>query len=66
MAKACTVIDIGWRNEWKEEKVYTEINKLMNDYMLRAKMSKSGQESVDGKGNSRCAQLISDLYNAKA
>lgn len=66
MVEAGTIINLGWGNEWGEKKVHTKINKLINNYALRIKMSKSGQELVDGKGNSRCAQLISDLYNAKA
>lgn len=66
MVEAGTIINLGWRNKWKTGNFCKEMNKLINNHLLRVKMGKSGQKLVDGKGNSRCAQLISDLYNAKA
>lgn len=58
MAKAGTVIDIGWGNEWQGERLCNEINELMNNYSVRAKMSKLGQELVDGKGSLRASEII--------
>jgi len=58
MAKVGTVIDMGWGSEFNEENFYKKISGLMKDYMLRTKMSKLGQELVDGKGTSRCTEVI--------
>lgn len=64
MAEAGTLIDIGWGNKWKEERLYKEASKLMGDCILRIKMSKSGQKLVDGKGISMCVQVILSLYSS--
>lgn len=58
MAKIGTIIDMGWGNEWKEERLYKEASELINSHLLRVKMSKSGQELVDGKGSLNCAKEI--------
>lgn len=58
IAEAGTLIDIGWGDEWEEENFYKEISELINSYLLRKKMSKSGQELVDGKGCQRAARNI--------
>ena len=58
MAKTGTIIDVGWGNEWKEERLYKEANELINSHLLRVKMSKSGQELVGGKGSLNCAKEI--------
>jgi len=39
------------------------IKKLMNDYGLRKKMSRKGQELVDGKGIDRVVEIIFDKLN---
>lgn len=58
MAEAGTLVNMGWGNEWKEEKLYREINNLVNNYMARKKMSRSGQQLVDGKGCLRIVKII--------
>lgn len=58
MAEACTIIEMGWGNKLEEGKFYKEINKLIDNYLLRKKMSKLGQELVDRKGSWRVCKVI--------
>lgn len=58
MDKTGTIIDMGWGNEWKEERLYKKVSELINSHLLRAKMSKPGQELVDGKGSLNCVKEI--------
>ncbi len=57
MAEACTIIDMGWGSKLAEESFFQKIDKLMNGYMLRKEMSKSGQALVDGKGTWRLSKV---------
>ena len=65
MVKSRTVISLGWENEWEEEEVHTKINKLINNYALRIKMSKSGQELVNGKGSQKVSEIILREFREK-
>jgi len=58
MVKAGILIDIGWGNKWKEERLYKEASKLIEDCILRIKMSKLAQELVDGKGCQKMSEII--------
>lgn len=63
MAKTDTVIDIGWRNQWKRERFYGETNELINNHLLRQKMSKMGQDLVNGGGAERASKKIIETFN---
>jgi len=65
VAEVSVLIDISWGHRWRGEKFYKATNELINNYLLRAKVSKVGQELVDGKGSPRCAQEILDLYSSE-
>jgi len=65
VAEVSLLIDMSWGHKWREEKFYKATNELINNYLLRAKVSKVGQELVDGKGSPRCAQEILDLYSSE-
>lgn len=58
MAEAGTVINMGWGNNWTEKKFYEKIDELIDNHMLRRRVSKLGQELVDKKGSQRAAKSI--------
>ncbi len=58
MAEVGTLINMGWRNNWTKEKFYEKIDKLIDNHILRRRLSKSGQELVDKKGSQRVAKSI--------
>jgi len=65
MAKAGTIIDMGWGNKLKEESFYQKLNGLINNYPLRKRMSKLEQELVDGKGSQRVSEIILRQFREK-
>ncbi|WP_408955693.1 UDP-2,4-diacetamido-2,4,6-trideoxy-beta-L-altropyranose hydrolase [Natroniella sp. ANB-PHB2] len=58
MAEEGLIINLGFWDESKEEKLIDNLTNLINNLNLRYKMSKKGQEIVDGKGAERCAEEI--------
>lgn len=58
MAEAGTLINMGWGNNWTEKKFYEKIGELIDNHILRRRLSKSGQELVDKKGNQRAVKSI--------
>ena len=60
MDREGVVINLGFGDLVSEEEVKKTINKLINDFSLRKRMSDKGQSLVDGQGASRVAQFILD------
>lgn len=58
MAETGTLINMGWGNNWGEERFYKKINELIDNHVLRRRVSKLGQELVDGKGSQRVSAVI--------
>ena len=58
MSEIGTLINMRRGNKWQEEKFYREINELIDNYILKVKMSRLGQELVDGKGAIRASKII--------
>ena len=64
-AKYGNLINMGDGNKLDDETLLKTIKKLMNDYGLRKKMSKKGQELVDGNGIDRIVETIFDKLKDK-
>jgi len=58
MAEAGTLVNMGWGNNWREERFCKKINELIDNHVLRRRVSKLGQELVDGKGSQRVSAVI--------
>lgn len=58
MGKYGTVINLGWGSAPNEGIIYQKITELIGDSNLRKRISKSGQQLVDGKGCLRIVKII--------
>ena len=61
MAVTEALINMGWGSNWTEKKFYENIDELIDNHMLRGKMSKLGQELIDGKGSHRVSRVIEEF-----
>ena len=62
MERYGAIINLGWWNEFKEERVCNEVMRLLKTPYLREEMSKKGQELVDGRGVERVIKSIFEEY----
>lgn len=62
MAKVGALIDMGWGNEWRGEKLHREINNLANNYVVREEISGLNQKLIDGKGVWRVSKVIMEKF----
>ena len=58
MSGTGTLINMGWGNKFDKEAFRKEVSKLADRQILRKRMSRKGQELVDGKGNLRVSKVI--------
>lgn len=57
-----TLINLGYIDSLNKSKLANNLNYLLDRYKKREKMSKKGQELIDGKGASRSANEIVNNY----
>lgn len=60
MEEKGTIINMGFGNRLKVEKLADRIMDLINDHDKRAEMSRRGKELIDGLGAKRCVDVILD------
>lgn len=58
MAEAGALINMGWGNNWTEKEFCAKIGEPFDNYILRKRLSKSGEKLVDNKGKYRAAKSI--------
>lgn len=58
MSGTGTLINMGWGNKLDKEAFRKEVSKLADRQILRKRMSRKGQELVDGKGSWRVSKVI--------
>lgn len=56
-------INLGYGEDVSTNKIASTTNYLMSNYNTRKKMRKNGRKIVDGKGSSRVAHLIKNMYS---
>jgi len=61
LAEKGTVVNLGWGDKLTREDITASIIELSYNYELRKRMSKTGQDLVDGKGTLRCVEEILGL-----
>lgn len=52
--------NLGWNHELDATRLYSALNNLINDQAVREKMSRCGQELIDGRGAQRVANILLD------
>ena len=54
------VFNLGWHHELDAISLYSALDSLINNQVLREKMSRRGQELIDGRGAQRVAVILLD------
>lgn len=52
--------NLGWHHELEAAKLYSALDSLINNQILREKMARHGQELIDGRGAQRVAAILVD------
>ncbi|WP_276620265.1 UDP-2,4-diacetamido-2,4,6-trideoxy-beta-L-altropyranose hydrolase [Syntrophomonas wolfei] len=52
--------NLGWHHELEAARLYSALDSLINNQMLREKMAVCGQELIDGRGAQRVAAILMD------
>jgi len=58
-----SVINLGWYSAIKKEQLLIQMNNLLQDELLRRKMSKLGKDLIDGMGRFRIIENM-NKYNS--
>lgn len=53
-------INLGWYYELDVTQLYSALDSLINNHVLREKMTARGQELIDGQGAQRVAAILMD------
>ena len=62
LAEKGTVVNLGWGDKLTREDITASIIELSYNYELRKRMSKTGQDLVDGKGTLQCVRRYWSQY----